>query len=828
MQNNRSRRGWGLAWRWLRRDLAAGELTVMAIALLVAVAAMTSVGFFTDRVRQALARESDQLLAADLVVNADQPLPAEWVAEARRRGLAVAHTATFPSMAQAGDQAQLVTAKAVSAAYPLRGQVKLKAPLGDLLVHSAPAPGTAWADQRLFDVLGLQPGAKLQLGDLEFEMVAIIAREPDGAMDLYNFIPRMLFNDVDLARTGLIQPGSRVRYRLLLAGERDDVTAMRAWLTPKLGRGQRVEDVREARPEVKVSLERAERFLRLSALVSVFLAAAALGLAARRHTERHLDAVALLRTLGLTQRDIVTLFVRQYVLLAVVSVGLGVGIGWGAQFLIASALTGLFTTALPEASALPALAGAGIGLTLLFGFCLPPLLRLKGVAPIRVLRRDATPPGNAPLAMLLGLAALSGLIAWQAGDARLAGLALIGLAATVALAVAAAWGLVWLVPRLPLPRHAGWRFGLRNVARRRGLSVAQVVALSLGMMALMLLTVVRGDLFAAWDRSVPRDAPNRFVINIQPDQREAIAAEFGQAGLPAPVFAPMVRGRLSAINGRPINVQAYTDQRTRRLAEREFNLSWGESQRGDNRIVAGRPLDETAPGFSVEQGIAESLGIKLGDTLSYDIAGTVYTAPVRNLRKVDWDSFRVNFFVVGNRALLEKQPASYITSFHLPADKLDFGNRLPRQFSNLTVIDVSAILSEVRSMLDKAFAAVEVVFVFSLLAGLAVLYAATLATHDDRRREAAILRTLGADSAMVEKAASAELLLIGGLAGLLASFAALGIGWAAARWLFELPTASLSWWLIPVGGLIGAAAARFAAAPLLLRVLKTPPLTVLR
>lgn len=827
MQNNRSGRGWGLAWRWLRRDLAAGELTVMAIALLVAVSAMTSVGFFTDRVQQALERESDQLLAADLVVNADQPLPVEWVAEARKRGLAVAHTATFPSMAQSGERAQLITAKAVSAAYPLRGQVRIKAPLGELAVESAPAPGTAWADQRLFDVLGLKPGTRLQLGDAEFSMVAVISREPDGAMDLYNFIPRLMFNDADLPRTGLIQPGSRVRYRLLLAGERDEVAKMRTWLAPKLGRGQRVEDVREARPEVRVSLERAERFLRLSALVSVFLAAAALGLAARRHTERHLDAVALLRTLGLTQRDIVGLFVRQYALLALVSVGLGVAIGWGAQYLIAAALAGLFTTALPAASLLPAVAGAGIGLTLLFGFCLPPLLRLKGVAPIRVLRRDATPPGNAPLAAGLGLVALSALIAWQAGEPKLAGLALAGLAATVTLAMAAAWGLVWLVPRLPLPRHAGWRFGLRNVARRRGLSVAQVVALSLGLMALMLLTVVRGDLFAAWDRSVPADAPNRFVINIQPDQREAIAEEFRAAGLPAPQFAPMVRGRLTQINGQPIQTQKYADQRTRRLAEREFNLSWGEHQRGDNRIVAGRPLDENAPGFSVEEGIAKSLGLKVGDSLSYDIAGTVYTAPIRNLRKVDWDSFRVNFFVVGNRALLEKQPASYITSFHLPASRLDFGNRLPRQFSNLTVIDVSAILTEVRAMLDKAFAAVEVVFAFSLLAGLAVLYAATLATHDERRRESAILRTLGADSATVGQAASAELLLVGGLAGLLASTAALGIGWAAAYWLFELP-ATLSWWLIPVGGVLGALAARLAAAPLLRRVLHTPPLTALR
>ncbi|QNM96070.1 ABC transporter permease [Chitinimonas koreensis] len=819
--------GWRLAWRWLRRDLAAGELTVMAIALVVAIAAMTSVGFFTDRVRQVLQTEADQLLAADLVLNADQPVPAAFVAEADRRGLLRGATATFPSMAQTAERAQLVTVKAVSASYPLRGEVKLARGGREVKAAGAPRPGTAWADQRLFDALGLAPGATLQLGERQFVLADVLAREPDGAMDLYNFVPRLLFNDADLASTQLIQPGSRVRYRMLLAGERRQIDAMRDWLKPQLARGQRLEDVREARPEINTSLNRAERFLRLSALISVFMAAAAIALAARRYVERHLDAVALLRTLGLTQRGIVALFLRQYALMAAIAIGAGVASGWLAQFALAHALAGLFETALPPAGPLPALAGAAVGLTLLLGFCLPPLLRLKGVSPLRVIRRDATPPGNAPLVFALGAGALAGLIAWQAGDATLAAIALGGLGGTVALAALAAWGLVWITPKLPLPGQLGWRFGLANVARRRGLSVAQIVSLSLGLMALMLLTVVRNDLLAAWDRSVPADAPNRFVINIQPEQREPIGRAFTAAGLPAPTFAPMVRARLTGLRGQPVKRDQFADERARRLAEREFNLSWGESPRDDNRVVAGVAASDATPGWSIEEGLAQTLGVRVGDRMTFEIGGTPFDAPVVSLRKVDWDSFRVNFFVVGNRALLEGQPASYVTSFHLPDVRAGFASALSRQFPNLTVIDVSVILREVRGVLDRVLGAVEVVFLFSLVAGVAVLYAATLATHDERKREAAILRTLGATGRTVRQAASAELLLVGGLAGLLAAAAALGLGYAAARQLFELP-AEVSWWLLPAGLAAGALAARLAAAPLLARVLKTPPLRALR
>jgi putative ABC transport system permease protein len=350
------------------------------------------------------------------------------------------------------------------------------------------------------------------------------------------------------------------------------------------------------------------------------------------------------------------------------------------------------------------------------------------------------------------------------------------------------------------------------------------------MMALMLLTVVRGDLLSAWERQLPRDAPNRFVINIQPDQRAPIAAFFEKRGLRAPQVEPMVRGRLTAINGKPTKPEKLEDEQARRLSEREFNLSFaaeGIAQREGSRLSAGTTLDDSKSEFSLEEGIAKTLNVKLGDLLTYDIAGSVREGRITSLRKVDWGSFRANFFVVGSRSMLEGQAASYITSFHLPEAQAAAGDALAKEFPNLTVIDVSTLLAEVQAVLAKALRAIEAVFAFSVLAGLVVLYAATLSTHDERRREAALLRTLGASGSVIRQAANAELLLLGGLSGLLAAAVALGLGVAAAHFLFDLPI-SPSWWLLPAGLLFGALAARIAAAPLLREVLETPPLRVLR
>ncbi|HEX4381556.1 MAG TPA: FtsX-like permease family protein, partial [Myxococcales bacterium] len=662
------------------------------------------------------------------------------------------------------------------------------------------------------------------LGHARLRIAAVISREPDSSTDLANLFPHIVIPEEDLAATGLVQRGSRIRWRLLIAGDRAPIDTFRGFTKEHLGRGQLLEDVRDARPEVRVSLERSERFLKLSALLSVFLAAAALGLAARRYVDRHLDTVALLRTLGLTQSQILALFLRQYAMIASATVVLGLLLGFSVQFALAATLAGLFQTALPPPGVLPALQGSLVALVLLFGFGLPPILRLRGVSPLRVFRRDEQPRRDGAFAFGAGAAALLGLLIWQAGDARLAVIVILGLVSTVALAAGAAFGLVWALPKLPIPLSGGFRFGLRNVGRRRALSVAQVVALSLGMMALMLLTVVRGDLVRAWQRQLPADAPSRFVINIQPEQREPFAAFFTQHGLKPPELEPMVRGRLTAINDSKVTAETYPDEQARRMVEREFNLSFDE---GNSHIEHGRPLDDNAQEFSVEEGLAKTLHLKLGDKLTYDIAGSIRTGTITSLRKVDWGSFRANFFVVGSRALIGDGPASYITSFYLPEEQRAVGDQLSREFPTLTVFDISSILAEVKTLIQKALRAIEVVFAFSVLAGLVVLYAATLATQNERRHEAALLRTLGASRKTVGEAVNAELLLLGGLSGLIAAAVALGAGAAAARFLFDLPI-SPSYWLLPAGFVIGALAARLAASPLIREVLKTPPLRVLR
>ena len=813
------------ALRWLWRELAAGELTVMAVALVVAVAAMSSVGFFTSRVQTALVSEADQLLAADLVINADKPVPPEFSAEAAKLHLQLASTATFPSMTQnlEAGKSQLTTIKAVSRSYPLRGVIQFSGarPPGPL------QPGELWADNRLLSTLGVKVGDTIAVGRARLRIAAVVSREPDSSTDLANLFPHVLISEDDLPATGLVQRGSRIRFRLLVAGDRPAVDTFRGFAKEHLGRGQMLEDVRDARPEVRNSLERSERFLKLSALLSVFLAAAALGLAARRYVERHLDTVALLRTIGLTQRQILNLFLRQYALIAAATVVLGLLLGFLVQLGLSAILSGAFQTALPEPGFLPALQGALVALVLLFGFGLPPILRLRGVSPLRVIRRDDTPLGTGAQAFVLGAAALLGLLFWQAGDVRLALITIGGLVLTVGAAAGAAFALVRLLPRLPVPLSGGFRFGLRNVGRRKALSVAQVVALSLGMMALMLLTVVRGDLVTAWQRQMPKDAPSRFVINIQPEQREPFEAFFAKRGLPEPLLEPMVRGRLTAINGRQLTPETYQDEQARRMADREFNLSFKSDDAKTGKIEKGRPLDDTAKEFSVEEGLAKTLHLKLGDQLTYDIAGSIRTGTITSLRKVDWGTFRANFFVVGSRALIGDGPASYITSFYLPEERRAVGDELAKEFPTLTVFDISTILAEVQALIRKALKAIEVVFGFSVLAGLVVLYAATLATQNERRHEAALLRTLGASRKTVRQAVNAELLLLGGLSGLIAAAAALGAGAAAARWLFDLPIAP-SYWLMPAGLVAGAIAARLAASPLLREVLKTPPMRVLR
>ena len=824
------------AARMTLRDWRAGELRLLAAALVIAVAAVTSVGFFVDRIRLGLERDATQLLGADVVVSGDQPMNGDLGEHARRGGLQVAQTVTFPSMAVNAANARLNTlaaVKAVSPGYPLRGAVRVQKSFAvpDRPATGIPEPGTVWVDGQVAASLRLEPGARVKLGEETFTVSELISIEPDRGAGFINFAPRVMLNLADLPATQLIQPGSRVTYRLLLAGERNAVRAYSAWLSERLGRGQQIESLEGGRPEMQRTLERAQRFLALVALLAAMIAAVAVAAAARRFSLRHLDSCAMMRCLGLAQREIFHLFSLEFVYVGLVACFIGVAAGFGFHFFLLQVLGSLIKTQLPLPSLLPALQGFVCGLVLLLGFALPPLAQLRAVPPLRVLRKDVgLPTTRALIGYAFGMVGFFALLLWSSNDLKVGGLT----AGGFAVGVACFAGVAWLVLKALAPlramtgRHGiSWRFAVAAVQRRPVATIVQLVALAVGLMALLLLTVTRTDLVNAWRRAAPPDAPNRFIINIQPDQVDGIAQRLRDAKIDDAPIHPMIRGRLIARNGTPIGPQGYNDERAQRLVEREFNLSYTETAPSHNRIVAGKWYAPDAAELSMEDGIAQTLRLSLGDMLTFDIAGSQVSAKVTSLRKVSWDSMRANFFVLMPPRLLESQPKSYMTAFHLAPDKATLTGDLLRDFPNLTIVDTSAIFRQIQAVLDQVIAAVEFLFGFTLVAGVLVLYAALASSHDERVREAGLLRALGASRQQLSRAQTAEMICLGGLAGLLAASGAAAIGWALARFAFEFEYVVTPW--VFVLGIVGGAICALVGGWIGLRnVLKTPPLTTLR
>jgi len=821
-----------LAVKLLRRDYRAGELTLIALAIVVAVAGVTTVGFFTDRVQRVLEVQANRLLGADLVIADSRPISPELSQEALRRGLAAIEITRFPSMAVNRDRTVLSDIKVVAPGYPLRGELRIADRLfgPDRVPRAIPERGTVWVDERLYTSLELGDDDRIGLGNSRFKVAAIVTHEPGVEMGFLAGAPRVVLNSADLDATGLVQPGSRVRYRLQVAGEAAVVDAYRTWAQPRLAPGSRIEGIRDARPELRSALERAEKYLNLAALTSVLLAAVAIALATRRYLQRHLDACAMMRCLGASQSSIVGLYVAHFTMLGVAAAAAGIAIGACAQALLSFWLGQVVAIPLPAVSAMPAVHGATVGLLLLLGFALPPLLSLAKVPTLRVLRRElGVPAGLGLFGYVLGAAVIAGMILWRAQELRL-GLTVLGWSvAGVAGACALTWALLQALRALR-GRSNAWRLGVTSLQRRPLGTILQVVALGLGIMALLTLTLVRTDLLRTWRDSLPADAPNRFIINIQADQVEPIKRFLVERGIAAPELFPMVRGRLVKIGERSVSAEDYTNERAKRLITREFNLSWATRMRADNRIVEGRWWDAAggrADQFSVERGLAEALGVRIGDVLTYDIAGSTVTATVTSLRTVDWDTFNVNFFVVSPPGLLEAYPATYVTSFRLPGGQVATLNALVKAFPNIVLIDIAQALAQVQGMMEQAALAVQFVFLFTLVAGLVVLYAAVASTQDERLFQAAVMRALGASRMQIRRAHLAEFTLIGAIAGLVAATGANGLAWFLARRFLQLEYApDPAVWLIGVAaGALGVAAAGYVGTR---RVLAVSPLQVLR
>ncbi len=836
-------RVFSLAWRQLRRDLAAGDIRILIAALVLAVVAVTAVGFVTDRAGRALLIEANRLLGGDAVVSSEAPIVGKLRNAANAVGLRATDTVEMPSMIRvgSGDNARLKLGelRGLGGGFPLRGQFRIADAQGERNVAGGPARGTLWMSRAGADALNAKLDDVIGIGSTELRLAALVIQQPDGASNYFDVAPKVFLALDDLPATRLIQQGSRIGYRFIVAGDAQAVEGFVRTARAALDRGQRLDTIGDARPEVRSALDRAARFLGLAALVSVVLAAVAVAMAARRHSERHLSGAAVMRCLGASQRTLVAIHVGELLILGVIASAIGVAIAFALQWAIGLWLAKLLQVSIPPAGIVPALQGFSVGLIVLMAFGAPPVLALRRVPALRVLRRDldATEP-SAWLVAVLGLAGLAVLLWWQAGSATLGMAMLLGIVLTLAALALLAMLLIVGVRRLRGRLRGSLRYGLANVSRRAGTSIAQVSALGLGLMALLLLTFVRTDLLDRWRLSLSADAPNRFIINVQQDQLDDLRAFIAKQGVAAPQLFPMVRGRLVAYNGKPIVTDQNSDTannvggdpQARRLADREFNLSSAEVLGKDNEITAGKLWSRDrhgAPEVSVEEQFADRLGWKIGDRVAFDIAGQSFTANITSLRKVQWDSFKPNFFVVASPGAFVDYPASYITAVKVPPSRKRFTAALVERFPNLSVIDVDAIIKQVRSIGDQVAMVVQVVFWFSLAAGVLVLLAAVSASQDERLREGAVMRALGGSRRQLRMAQMSEFAAIGLLSGVVAAIAASILAGVVATRVFNLPwEPNVS--MAAAGAAIGMFAALIAGLFATRRVLDVAPSVTLR
>ena len=828
-----------LGWRTLWRDWRAGELRLLVLAVTLAVAALTAVGFFADRLKGGLQRDATQLLGGDAVVASDNATPTALIARAKALGLQSAGTLSFPTMGRApdaqGGASRLVALKAVELGYPLRGSLKVAAQPGaaEQATRDIPARGEVWVDAPLLDALGLAVGDTLLLGDAGLKIARTIVLEPDRGAGFMAFAPRVMIHMDDLQATALVQPASRLTYRFAVAGAPAPVKQFTEWATAEVKRadlrGVRVESLESGRPEMRQTLERAEKFLSLVALLAALLSAVAVALAARGFAASHLDDCAMLRVLGLSQRTIAWSYALEFVLIGLFASALGVLIGFSVHYVFVALLAGLVETSLPAAGLQPVAFGLGMGLTLLLAFGLPPVLQLAQVPPLRVIRRDVggLKPASA-LVLGLGVAGFSALLVAASSDLRLGLIAVGGFAGAVLLFAALSWVAVRLLHRLVNEATAPrWLvLATRQISARPAYAVVQVSSLAVGLLALVLLVLLRTDLISSWRQATPPDAPNRFVINIMPDQGPAFRQFLQDKGVGRYDWYPMIRGRLVAVNGKPVSPDDFTEDRARRLVDREFNISHTATRPAHNEVVQGRWTPDEAGAISVESGIADTLGLKLGDVMQFDMGGVQSEARITSLRKVDWSSMRANFFVIYPVDTLADLPATYLAAFQAPPVK-GFDNTLTREFPNATNVDLSQSLTQVQRVLDQVIRAVEFLFAFTLAAGLVVLFASVTATRAERAREFAIMRAVGARASLLRQVQSAELVGVGLLAGLLAAGVAAVVGWALARYVFDFVwTASP---LVLLGGAVAGAVLAWAAGWWGLRgVLRQPVVQTLR
>ena len=822
-----------LAGRFLLREWRSGELKVLGFSIILAVAAITSVGFFTDRVNRALSQQANELLGADILIRSDHKLADKYFELAEQHELEYSKTVSFPSMAVSENSNHLGMLKAVDENYPLRGSLQIADELFSIGAETQiiPTIDEVWIEARMLTALEVTVGDKIGIGASEFTVKALITSEPGRGGDMFSIAPRLLINQKALAATQLIQPASRVKFSLLVAGDEKNIARYREVISAYEERGVEIIGVRDSRPEVRTALTRADQFLGLAAITSVILAGIAIALAARRFAQRHLDHCAIMRCVGADQRSIFFLYLLQMVFLGLIASLIGCALGYVAHLFLLEILASLIGVQLPAPSLWPMFAGVLVGLVTLLGFALAPLLQLNNVPALRVLRRDlGAIQSQSVLGYVLGVVTLSALILLQTADLKLGVYVIGGLILSFIVLALVASGFVYLLRYIPHRTGSSWLHGLMNIRRRPVNSVIQISAFGLGITILLLLTIIRVDLLNEWQHSIPENAPNRFVINVQLAQVDDMKTFFDENQLGANPIYPMIRGRLISINGALMTDKVFTDERATNLAKREFNLSYAADIADGNVLLEGEWWTEAQYGqelLSVEEGIAETLGMKMGDELLFEVAGETFKGKVSNLRKVDWDSFRPNFFVMAVPGLIDDLPSTSMTSFYLAPDRFQVLNEMVKQFPNVTVIDIAAIMQHIRDIISRVSLAVEYIFFFTLLTGIMVLYAGIQSTHDERLLENAIMRTLGANKKQIMQALWAEFICMGILAGLVAAFVATGMSYVISDKILNMPfNINLNAWLFGiVGGALGVGIAGVLGSR---SVVSQPPLQTLR
>ena len=774
----------------LRRELRSSELLWLLLALTLSVAALSSVSFLADRMQRAFAFDARQLLASDLLIVSDQPLPQAFLDRAKNQHLQLAQTIVFPSMATVGSHSKLASLKAVSPQYPLRGALRVQSKSQAKSLSSGPEQGFAWVDPAMLASLHAKEGDTISLGQKTFVIGGVLERELDRGAGFMNFAPRVMINLADLNDTGLIGLGSRVTYRLLLAGSDAEIESYGSWANQFIEKeslkGVRIETLENAQPLMRKTLERADRFLSLIALLTAMVASVAIALSAHRYTRKQADVCAALKCLGASSGMILERQGKTLLSLGLIAAFVGSLVGYVGQLILTALLGNLVLTELPTASLWPVLWSVLVAWCLLFGFAGPAIFSLVKVSPIRLIRKefDALNVSTAWTAFC-GLGAAVILIMLAARDWRLALWTCLSFSFAITIFAVISWGALRLLSSIRTQRFS-LGFVILSQGRRASLAVVQITALGIALMALLLVLLLRADFLSAWQGNVPSDAPNRFMINVQEEQKQDLTKSLEGAGISRPQFYPMVRGRLVDINGREVSPYDFAEENAKRLVDREFNLSYADQLPAGNQIVSGKWIEGDAPQISMETGIAKTLKLKLGDQLSFEVAGEKITAPITSLRKLDWGSMRVNFFVIMPPAQLQALPQSWITSYYQSPQQESLDFQLSQAYPNLTIVDVSASLQQIQEVLNKLSSVLGLLLAFTIAAAVLVLMSAIAATQDERFKNAALLKALGASRSTLANIANIELVTIGALAGLFAGLASGMAAWALGRYVMEI------------------------------------------